>query len=258
MDTLGAAIGPSLALVFLMFFPGQYKPLFYLAFFPGIFAIALTFFPEGEKQAGDRNGVSRADNDIAAIESGKEPGTGQDERGRKKTGLLSYLKYWKLSALSFRYLVAGLLLFAIFNSSDVFLLLTLKDKTHLRHMDDRILYILQPGNMLPCLSRLGRWPIRLVLKTMLISGLFLFCRGLFCFGFAASFPGLSSCSSFTGSMQPVRKGISKALISNLAGKSDTAKPPIGFYNKLRQPVHFTFKQHRWADMVYLRDENHVQ
>ncbi|HSN49949.1 MAG TPA: MFS transporter, partial [Bacteroidales bacterium] len=44
MDTLGAAIGPIGALVFLMFYPGQYKWLFFIAFFPGLIAIALTFF----------------------------------------------------------------------------------------------------------------------------------------------------------------------------------------------------------------------
>jgi MFS family permease len=41
-DTLGAALGPSLALIFLIFFPGQYKTLFLIAFIPGMFAVVLT------------------------------------------------------------------------------------------------------------------------------------------------------------------------------------------------------------------------
>jgi sugar phosphate permease len=33
MDTVGAAIGPIVALVFLFFYPGEYKTLFYIAFY---------------------------------------------------------------------------------------------------------------------------------------------------------------------------------------------------------------------------------
>ena len=43
MDTVGAAIGPIVALVFLFFNPGQYKTLFYLAFIPGILSILFIF-----------------------------------------------------------------------------------------------------------------------------------------------------------------------------------------------------------------------
>src|SRR6185503_18394334 len=34
LDTTGATIGPALALVFLLFYPGDYKTLFYIAFIP--------------------------------------------------------------------------------------------------------------------------------------------------------------------------------------------------------------------------------
>ena len=43
MDTIGAAIGPILALIFLWLYPGQYKWMFFIAFFPGLVAITLTF-----------------------------------------------------------------------------------------------------------------------------------------------------------------------------------------------------------------------
>ncbi|HEX5171791.1 MAG TPA: MFS transporter, partial [Cyclobacteriaceae bacterium] len=36
MDTLGAVLGPSLALVYLYYFPGEYKMLFFIAFIPGL------------------------------------------------------------------------------------------------------------------------------------------------------------------------------------------------------------------------------
>ncbi len=44
MDTLGACIGPGISLIYLYFFPENYKSLFLLAFFPGIIAITFTFF----------------------------------------------------------------------------------------------------------------------------------------------------------------------------------------------------------------------
>jgi MFS family permease len=43
MDTAGAAVGPMLALVFLFFYPGNYRILFYIAFIPGLLAILLSF-----------------------------------------------------------------------------------------------------------------------------------------------------------------------------------------------------------------------
>ena len=39
MDTLGAVIGPSLALLYLYYYPQDYKTLFFVAFVPGLFAV---------------------------------------------------------------------------------------------------------------------------------------------------------------------------------------------------------------------------
>ncbi|TAL50633.1 MAG: MFS transporter, partial [Chitinophagaceae bacterium] len=50
MDTVGAAIGPTLALLFLFFYPGQYTTIFYLAFIPGILSVLLIFFLNEKKQ----------------------------------------------------------------------------------------------------------------------------------------------------------------------------------------------------------------
>jgi MFS family permease len=226
MDTIGAAIGPSLALVFLMFFPGHYKTLFYLAFFPGLFAIALTFLLSEKNKPGISSAVGLTDNGIQASDSGKVPGKTQEEH-RNTTGFLAYLKYWRLSAISFRYLVIGLLLFAVFNSSDAFLLLTIKDK----HISDTwmiALYIFYNLVYAALSFPLGALADKIGLKTMLISGLFLFAVVYLCFGFIASLTGFVVLFFFYGIYAASTEGISKALISNLAGKSDTATA-IGFY-----------------------------
>ena len=47
MDTFGAAIGPSLALAYLYFYPEDYLTLFYLAFIPGLLAVLASFYLKG-------------------------------------------------------------------------------------------------------------------------------------------------------------------------------------------------------------------
>src|SRR4051812_10651979 len=51
MDTVGAVIGPSLALAYLYYYPGQYKSLFYIAFFPGLFAVFASFYLKEKQHA---------------------------------------------------------------------------------------------------------------------------------------------------------------------------------------------------------------
>ena len=201
MDTVGAAIGPMLALLFLWFYPGQYKILFYLAFFPGLIAIGLTFFLK------DR--TNRPSAEIV------------------KPGFLSFLKYWKRSAVPYRYLVAGLLVFALFNSSDAFLLLAIKS----RHISDTgmiSMYIFY--NLVYALASypLGAIADKIGLKTMLIAGLFLFAGVYICFGFISAIPGFVLLFFFYGIYAASTEGISKALISNISDKRDTATA-IGFY-----------------------------
>ena len=102
MDTVGAVIGPSLALIYLYLFPGNYKVLFLLAFIPGIVAISFTFLLKEAKR-----------------------GSGKFEL--TPVSFFSFVRYWKESPSTYKKLVAGLLAFTLINSSDVFLLLKIKD-----------------------------------------------------------------------------------------------------------------------------------
>ena len=100
LHTAGATIGPAIALVFLLFYPGEYKTLFYLAFIPGIISVLLIFLLKEKKQP------------ASTMEKGN---------------FFSFFKYWKIATKEYKHLVTGLLLFALFNSSDVFLLLKTKE-----------------------------------------------------------------------------------------------------------------------------------
>ncbi len=102
MDTAGAVIGPALALLYLYYHPADYRTLFYITAIPGILVIITTLFIREKKQE-------------------------QKLTTTHKFSFFAFLKYWKTSPNNYRKLVIGLLVFTLFNSSDMFLLLKAKD-----------------------------------------------------------------------------------------------------------------------------------
>jgi MFS family permease len=99
MDTLGAVAGPLIALVFLRLYPAQYTSLFLLAAIPGAISIILLFSMKEKRTSGLSS----------------------------RPGLFSFLKYYRKGSKQFRHSLNGLILFALFNSSDVLLLLKMKE-----------------------------------------------------------------------------------------------------------------------------------
>ena len=208
LDTIGAAIGPMLALVYLWQYPGSYTPMFIIAFFPGLIAIALTFFLKDKQTV---------------------PG-GKVVASKPSVGFFSYLKYWGKASPTFRYVVAGLLVFTLFNSSDAFLLLMLKE----RHFSDTLMismYIFY--NLVYALFSypVGALADKIGLKTMLVIGFILFAIVYGFMGFVSSIILFGMLFIIYGLYAACTEGISKALISNMADKADTATA-IGFYNSM--------------------------
>ena len=150
LDTIGAALGPFAALIFLMFYPAQYKTLFLFAIVPGVFAIAMTFFvQEKNKQI------------VPDISSAARP------------GIFSFLRYWKIAPREFRLLVVGLLFFTLMNSSDILLLLMMR---HQGANDQQVIGVYIFYNLVYALMS---YPIGVIgdkigLKTIFILGLILF------------------------------------------------------------------------------------
>jgi MFS family permease len=222
MDTVGAAIGPILAMVLLWFYPGQYKWMFLIAFFPGLIAIALTFLLKDKVTGSQSDKVTMSEN------LSTRPLVHPSTQPSAKIGFFSYLKYWNKASPGFRYLVAGLLIFTLFNSSDAFLLLALKEQ----NLSDTMMigvYIFY--NLVYALFSypIGALADRMGLKTMLIAGLFIFALVYTFMGFATSLAAFGILFFFYGIYAACTEGISKALISNMAEKKDTATA-IGFYN----------------------------
>ncbi|MGF2412855.1 MAG: MFS transporter, partial [Ferruginibacter sp.] len=110
MDTLGAVFGPAIALVYLYFYPADYKTLFLIAFAPGLLAIIATLLIKEKTKPLNPTPLRR----MLSINA-------------KPASIFSFVTYWKNSPPQYKKLVTGLLLFALFNSSDVFLLLKMKE-----------------------------------------------------------------------------------------------------------------------------------
>jgi MFS family permease len=207
-DTIGAALGPFGALLFLMMYPAQYKTLFLLAIIPGVFAIAMTFFvKEKYKQP------------VQVISPAASP------------GIFSFLRYWKTAPREFRLLAAGLLCFALINSSDVLLLLMMR---HQGANDQQVIGIYIFYNLVYAVMSypMGALGDKVGLKTIFIAGLILFAIVYGGIIIATSLPMLLVLFFIYGMYAASTEGISKAWISNIVPHNEVATA-IGFYTGMQ-------------------------
>lgn len=205
MDTLGAVIGPILALLYLYFYPKDYKTLFFIAFIPGLLAVFTSFILK------DKITTTR--------------------KTKTAPSFFSFLNYWKTSPSEYRKLVIGLLVFTLFNSSDVFLLLKAKQSGL---EDTMVIGIYIFYNLVYALFAfpIGILADHVGLKKIFIIGLSLF--AVVYFGMAVNtdrnlFFGLFF---LYGIYASATEGISKAWISNITDKKDTATA-IGTFSGLQ-------------------------
>ncbi|HLF46479.1 MAG TPA: MFS transporter [Chitinophagaceae bacterium] len=200
MDTAGAAIGPLLALTFLYFFPDNYATLFYLAFIPGVIAVLLIFLLKEKKEP------------VSTLSKGN---------------FFSFFKYWKIAGPEFKKIVKGLLLFALFNSSDVFLLLITKEVTG----SDTITiaaYVFYNLVYATAAYPFGSLADKFGIKKVFITGVMMFTVVYAGFAFQPSVVVIFILFFIYGIYAAATEGISKAWITNLAHEKNTATA-IGFY-----------------------------
>lgn len=202
MDTLGAVIGPVLALIYLYFYPKDYRTLFVLAFIPGMLAVLASSFL-------------------------KDKVASNEPTSRKKTSFFSFLGFWKTSSKEYKKLVIGLLIFTLLNSSDVFLLLKAKQAGL---NDTMVIGIYIFYNLVYALFAypLGILADRIGLKKLFITGLFLFSVVYIGIGVTSSIYSIATLFFLYGIYAAATEGISKAWISNISDKKDTATA-IGTY-----------------------------
>jgi len=201
MDTLGAVIGPLIALTYLSTHPGHYNNLFLVAFFPGVMAIGITFLIREKRRTFPTEG--------------------------KKPVFLDFIRYWKKGPALYRKLLIALLVFTLFNSSDVFLLLKIKD-SGIR--DTTVIGIYIFYNLIYAVFSypLGMLADRFGMKTVLIAGLLLF---------TVVYAGMAATNKepiyfvlffLYGLYAAATEGVAKAWITNICPKNETATA-IGTY-----------------------------
>lgn len=202
MDTLGAVLGPLCALCYLYFYPEDYQTLFLLAIIPGLLAVIASLFLK-EKPAPPKTNIP-------------EP------------AFFSFLNYWKESPVQYRKLIAGLLAFTLFNSSDVFLLLKAKDAGL---NDTQVIGVYIFYNLVYALFAFpaGILADKLGLKKILIAGLGVFGLVYLGMGLTNNLYVITALFFLYGIYAAATEGISKAWISNISDKKDTATA-IGTYN----------------------------
>ncbi len=202
MDTIGAFLGPALALLFLWQYPGQYIWLFYLAFIPGVASICLTILLRDKPSIPGRPVI--------------------------RTRLADVSRYWCRSTPGYRKLTGALLAFALINSSDVFLLLRMQEAglSDTATIGAYIFY-----NLVYALTAypIGMLADRIGLRPTFVGGLLLFTIVYFGMAVAGeSLPWYFMLFFLYGIYAAATEGIAKAWISNVTDKSETAVA-IGTY-----------------------------
>jgi len=202
MDTMGATLGTAVAAAYLYFFPGSYRHLFVIAFVPAVVAVAITFIVrEKAKEARAWKGMRNA---------------------------FSFFGYWKSSTSSYKKIVAGFLLFALFNSSDAFLFLIGK---HMGLSDSLVLtaYIFYNLVFASLAIPFGHFADKLGMKYTYMLGIVFFGAAYFIFPQASS-PVFYFISFFLYAFYAASTdGISKAWISHHCQPTDKATA-LGFYS----------------------------
>ena len=204
MDSMGAVLGPAIALVWLYYRPGDYRNLFLVAFIPGVLAIVTTLNLREKK--------------IASI---------HDQTKLKPTSFFVFARFWKHSPKEYKKLVTGLLLFALCNSSDVFLLLKAKSAG----LDDtQIIGIYIFYNLIYALASypLGILADKIGMKKILLLGFLLFAIVYAGFTVAAAWWHFVLLFLLYGVYAAATEGISKAWLSNIVSKNEIATA-IGTY-----------------------------
>ena len=193
MDTLGAVFGPLAALAWLAVHPGEYRTLFLWAFVPGVLATLIT---------------------LGLRERRREPS------GRTIVPFWASFRYWGEAPAPYRRVVGGLLVFALFNSSDAFLLLLARQRG-LSATEVIGLYILYNITYV-----LGAWPLghladRLGHRRLFAAGLVVF-AGVYA-GVALAHSGWAFAALFVlyGLYAAATEGVGKAWVSTLCAPADT-------------------------------------
>ena len=191
MDTLGAVLGPLIALLLLRIYNYDYKLIFIIAFIPSLIAVTFTFFIKDKKV---------------------------EIKERKK---LQYIAFWEESPQTYKTLVILITIFSLVNSSDVFLILKSRNISHsdiiaiLGYVFYNLIYA---GSSYPA----GLISDRIGKKKIYILGLLIFSAVYFGFASSENFVLTWILFAFYGIYAASTEGILKAWVSDLVAYEKVA------------------------------------
>jgi len=220
MDNLGAVIGPVLATIFLIFYPGRYRTLFALTAIPGAIAVALIFFLPDDDSAGRASseptkasadaGAEHARPKIHPAPSPQSPGPGGGLPRR------------------FHLFMGVLALFALGNSTDAFLLLRLTDAAG----SARFVPLMWAGlHVVKTTVSLvgGSWSDRIGRRAVIATGWLVYAVVYAGFAYSESLTALLAWFLVYGFYYGFAEGTEKALVADLAPATRRGTA-FGIYN----------------------------
>jgi MFS family permease len=210
MDNAGAIVGPALATLFLVWFPGQYRTLFALTIVPGAVAVLLIFLvPEGKDSSETRRVVS---------------GSG----GTTSLGVSDLSEPLPRKFKTFMMVVG---LFMLGNSTDAFLLLKLTDAagsaTYVPLMWAGI-HVVKTGVSLVG----GSWSDKIGRRVVIGTGWIVYAVVYAGFAVSRSLTGLLAWFLVYGFYFGFAEGTEKALVADLAPRSRLGTA-FGVYNAVQ-------------------------
>lgn len=184
MDTLGAAIGPVVALILLNFYPNNFQVIFLIAFVPSVIAVIFTLLVKDNK-------------------------TSSKVKAHK-----NYLEFWKSAPKQYKTVLILISIFSLVNSSDVFLILKSQNisKSSSLAIFGYIFY-----NIIYAVSSypLGGLSDKLGKQKVFSFGLIIFSLVYFGFAFTNNINFIWILFALYGIYAAATEGVSKAWISDL-------------------------------------------
>lgn len=185
MDTMGAVIGPLIALMLLKIYSNNFGLIFLIAFIPSVAAIGVTLLIKDRKA-----------------------------EGKPRSGKLFPIGFWKEAPRDYKMLTILFTLFSLVNSSDVFLILRSKEISH-SNSSAILVYVfynlIYAGLSYPA----GIFSDKFGKKNVLIAGLVIFSGVYFGFGLTSGIGLIWGLFFFYGVYAAFSEGILKAWVSDL-------------------------------------------
>jgi MFS family permease len=242
MDHLGAVVGPTVASLFLFFYPGEYRTLFALTIIPGAIAVALIFFVHEPDERSvrlkpDTTGTSAASSIVeskSSVLKSSVPKSSVPKPSVPKSSVVSgFSRTAPTGSIAplprrFTLFMLVLALFTLGNSSDAFLLLKLTDAAGSARFVPLMWAALHVVKATVSMAG-GSWSDRAGRRTVIATGWVVYSIVYAGFAVSTTLPTLVAWFLLYGFYFGFAEGTEKALVADLA-PADRRGFAFGIYN----------------------------